>query len=345
MSKVKYVPILKWKRGERIALRNLTDDIKNLIRPMFLVINSEPDSYCAEVARNWGANREFYLDFHPDFSGNHAEFLEAVINDDESNRLSIIPVITMNSSSEFISLIENNLNDKFRNGLSLRIRSLDSRIIQEWLNSIDRLISNSDNIDLILDTGEIGHLPNDSIEMFGNLIKAVIHDLRQQNSFRHIIVAGSSFPRTINVRQNDISLLNRIEWLLWQNINDEMPYVLFGDYGVDDPQDFRYDRGITIVPTIRYTHEDYWYIVRGIHDPRAPRDYTQYHELARRLTQQSHIYCGADFSWGDARIYDIANTTCTITNCNHGNPESWVQIGTNHHLTYVAQQVNQAVVS
>lgn len=344
MSKAKYVPILKWKRGERIALRNLTDDVKNLIRPVLTVTrNTEPDSYCTGVVRNWGISREFYLDFHPEFTGNHTEFLEAVINDEESDQLSIIPIITMNSSLDFISFIENNNNDKFRNGLALRIRPSNPRTIQEWFNSINQIISNSESIDLIIDTGDIGHFPNDSLNMFRDLIMEVIRNL-QQYSFRHIIVAGASFPESINARQNNISSLTRMEWLLWKNINDEMPYVLFGDYGADDPQDPQYDSGITIVPTIRYTHENSWYIVRGIHDPRAPRDYTQYHELARRLIQQNRIYCGADFSWGDARIYNIANTTCTINNCNHGNPESWVQIGTNHHLTYVAHQVNQAVV-
>jgi len=33
-----YVPILKWKGGERIALRYLNEDIKTMIRPVLLAI-------------------------------------------------------------------------------------------------------------------------------------------------------------------------------------------------------------------------------------------------------------------------------------------------------------------
>jgi hypothetical protein len=347
MSKAKYVPILKWKGGERIALRNLTDDIKKLIRPVLLVTrNTEPDSFCMEVARNWGTNREFYLDFHPDFAGNHAEFIEIVMNEEESKQLAIIPVVTMNTSLDFISFIENNISSsRFRHGLALRVRSLNSKTIQDWSDSLDQLINKADNIDLILDTGEIGHLPNDSIEMYSNLIKGVIRDLQQQNNFRHVIVAGASFPESISVRQNDISSISRIEWLLWKNIMNEMPYILFGDYGVDDPKDPEYEGRVTIIPTIRYTHEDHWYIIRGRYDPRTPYDYTQFHELSRMLLQRNHIFCGEEFSWGDTKIFECANTTCTITNCNHGNMTTWVQINTNHHLTYVALQVIQTVVS
>jgi len=341
VPEAKYVPILKWKGGERIAIRRLSEDVKDLIRPVLLVTkNTEPDSYCIEVARNWGINREFYMDFHPDFKGDQTEFLETIINDEESEQLSIIPVVSMSSSVDFMSFIENNIS-KFKYGAALRINNLNDKTIQDWFNEIDQIISDSNSVDVILDTGEIGNLPNGTIDMLSDLIKEIIRNLQQQNRFRNIIVVGASFPKSISVKQNNISTLNRIEWLLWKKINAEMPFILFGDYGVDDPQDPQYDTRPTIIPTIRYTRNDYWYIIRGKYDPRAPFDYTQFHELSRMLIQKDNIFCGADFSWGDKRIFECANTKCTFANCNHGNLTTWVQINTNHHLTYVALQVNQ----
>lgn len=341
MSGAKYVPILKWKGGERIALRHLPEDIKAKMRPALLVTkDTEPDSYCTGVARNWGINKEFYMDFHPNFNGDPTEFLETIINDGESEQLSFIPVVSMSSSIDFVSFVENNIT-KFKHGTALRINNLNDKTIQNWFNDINKIISNSNSVDVILDTGEIGNLPNGTIDMLSDLIKEIIRNLQQKNSFRHIIVAGSSFPKTLSVKQDAISTINRIEWLLWKKINAEIPYVLFGDYGIDDPQDQRHETRLTIIPTIRYTYKDHWYIVRGHYDPKKPYDFAQYHELSRMLVQKSEIYRGKDFSWGDARIFSCANTTCTITNCNHGNPKSWVPIYTNQHLTYVALQVNQ----
>lgn len=49
-----YVPLLKWKRGERTALQKLSDDIKDQLKPLFNVMpNSDPDTFFNKVQRVW----------------------------------------------------------------------------------------------------------------------------------------------------------------------------------------------------------------------------------------------------------------------------------------------------
>lgn len=341
-----YVPILKWKEGERLALRRLSDEAKNNLCPVLNIMKeTKPDSFASEIIKNWGEGRRFYLDFHPTFRDDLNDFMEAVLTEPESSKLAIIPVISASKPIEYSQLIREKANI-FSNGIALRVGIQE---LEDVNNFEERLYKDAgadkQSIDLIVDLGEIVQLPQDVIKSLATVICFMLTQIKASD-FRNVIVAGSSFPESLNVPQNKISLLERKEWILWKEVHNKHSYVKFGDYGPDDPHDQEYDHSITIIPTIRYTSENTWYIVRGIRDPRNPYDYTQFHSLSQKLINISDIFCGKDFSWGDMKIYECANQKCTgSNNCNHGNMRSWVPINTNHHLTYVGHQVAMLVSS
>ncbi|MDK2888326.1 MAG: hypothetical protein PWP72_1204 [Thermoanaerobacter sp.] len=341
-----YVPILKWKEGERFALRWLSDEIKDKICPVINIMkNTEPDSFVAEIVKNWGEKRWFYLDFHPSFEGDLSDFLEAMLAEPESLKLAIVPVISPDKPSEYLQLIHKRT-DLFTNGIAMRVGLQEL----EDLNTTERnlckyLETDRKSIDLIVDLGEIASLPKDVIKTLASMVSLLLTQIKASD-FRNVVVAGASFPETLNVPQNNVSLLPRKEWILWKEVHNKHPYVSFGDYGSDDPRDIVYGYGITIIPTIRYAHEESWYIIRGIHDPRNPYDYTQFHALSKTLVNMTDIFCGKDFSWGDMKIHECANQECTgARGCNHGSMRNWVQINTNHHLTFVARQVSRFLSS
>lgn len=335
-----YVPILKWKEGERLALRWLSDETKNNLCPVLNVMkDTEPDSFASEVIKNWGEGRSFYLDFHPTFEEDLGDFVEAVLAEPEGSKLAIIPVISASKPKEYFQLIREKAGI-FANGIALRV-SMQELEDADYLDN--QLCKNAgldkQSIDLIIDLGEITQLPQDVIKSLAVVISFRLTQIKTSN-FRNVIVAGASFPESLDVAQNEVTPLVRKEWMLWKEVYSKHPYINFGDYGPDDPHDQEYEHGITIIPTIRYTSGDFWYIVRGIRDPRNMYDYTQFHGLSQKLVKMTAIFCGKDFSWGDMRIYEIANQVCTGSQCNHGNMRSWVRINTNHHLTYVVHQLS-----
>lgn len=91
---------------------------------------------------------------------------------------------------------------------------------------------------------------------------------------------------------------------------------------------------LNISASIRYTSGDYWVIMRGegLRNADGP-GYAQYPANALLLTARNE-FCGADFSYGDEYIRDIA-----LQNKKTGSPETWLRAGINHHLTFVVRQI------
>lgn len=106
----------------------------------------------------------------------------------------------------------------------------------------------------------------------------------------------------------------------------------FSDYGITHPSypqlDFRF---IKMVAKVKYTAVSYWLLVKGQTLQRA--GHGQYRSLAQIVIGEPE-YCGAAYSWGDQYIYDCANNAAGT-----GTPRIWVAVGTNHHITFVTNQI------
>lgn len=329
-----YVPVLKWKSGERIAVQRLSDDVKNSILPMFQIMkNSDCEEVSDQINRAWGPGA-FYLDFHQDYTENKAQFLAEFIK-----LASFIPVVTPDTCDIYKELFKQ---EKVKDqGIAIRLTSQNYDSAIEVTRDITQSLNVATNAsDIIIDIGQVS-LPKNVLSPFAIAIQNLIKELSALH-FRRIIMIGSSFPENLSVKQNAITPLPRIEWAIWQIVQKKYPNVVFGDYGSDDPLDPEFDGGFTIVPTIRYTAKDCWYIFRGIYNRQIPYDFSQFHTLSQKLINEKEIYSGQDFSWGDKVIFDCANTECAGIgeHCNHGNLSTWVKIAVNHHITYVMHQID-----
>lgn len=338
-----YVPILKWKRGERTAIQQLTGEIKDKIRPLFVILpDKEADTFIAEVIKVWGRDRPFYMDFHPNFLEDDLainDFLKSLFEEMEGSKIQFIPVLSSVRDNNYIQIIKDNIS-LVTNGIALRVYADDLDTFKKTVESLANTTEiENDCIDVIID---LAHLtfPDGVLKALQGIVNRLIAEVKPLG-FRSITVSGWSFPETLSgFTKNQITPLLRREWILWKEINKNHPEVVFGDYGVDDPYDVIPDQRVTIIPTIRYTQGDFWQIVRGERNPKAPYDYSQFHFLCKLLITEKAIYCGEHFSWADKYINDCACKICSGTGCNHGNLETWVKIATNHHLTYVISQLS-----
>ena len=106
----------------------------------------------------------------------------------------------------------------------------------------------------------------------------------------------------------------------------------FGDYAISHPKVFELDmRIVKPYATIRYTIDNHWYIVKG--DNVRDYGYEQYHKLSQKILA-SRYYQGPTMSWGDEYIQ-----TCADKNAKTGNLSTWRQVGTNHHIVKVVQDI------
>lgn len=340
MTKPLYVPILKYKMGERLAVHDLTTEIKRKMQPLFCIMDtSEPDALANSFLKAWGSELPFYIDFHPTASGNRERYIKAFFVQAKKLNLHTIPVVQVDYEKAYLTEMKKAI-ALMGFGYAIRITEQDTDDVNSSIKKLHKVMDiEYNNIDVIIDIGQIPR-SNEMTKAFSTIVNHLLSVLKQ-NDFRKVIFSGGSFPDILTgIPKNRITNLQRNEWIVWNSIHKKYPNVLFGDYGIDDPNVAQGDR-FTIVPTIRYTSGDNWAIIRGGYDSRKPYDFTQFHKLSQMLIKEKKIYCGSDFSWGDNRIKECADRTCTgADSCNHGNLTSWVRIGTNHHLTYVVNQLS-----
>lgn len=335
-----YIPVLKWKQGERLAVQYLDKNIRTKIKPLFVIMDQEdPDLFLTKILKSVGPNSPFYIDVHsnadisPEIINN---FIDHIITQGDENSLFCIPVINSERDNSYHKLLKNKA-PNLKNGVAIRLKTGDFSNCKRTITKIiDNTGFSTSKIDLFIDLGIIQQL-ND-IDEAEQIADEMISKMRSFN-FRSIILCGSSFPPELGGRDAfSITQIVRQELIIWDKINKKHNDVLFGDYVVDDPDlptglDFRFVR---IVPTIRYTREKCWYIIRGQYQ--KPLKYEQFHQLSQKVLS-SGFYSGQGYSWGDDKIYECGSGPCKGRGCKHGNLTTWVTVGTNHHIVFTVNQL------
>jgi HTH-type transcriptional regulator/antitoxin HigA len=188
---------------------------------------------------------------------------------------------------------------------------------------------------VLLDFGDIS-TGQQSINGLVSVATSAIRQL-QKFGFNRFASAGCSLPNSINLAadRDSIATVLRKEMILWQTLRLEFPNteIISGDYGVRGPTTTeihtKYING-----KIRHTIKQQTFVVRGHAFVVDGGNHQQMRHLAALLVKTPH-YLGEQFSWGDGQI----------AQCNRGlivgSPGDWIAIDTNHHLTFVVQEVEE----
>jgi hypothetical protein len=208
-------------------------------------------------------------------------------------------------------------------------------LVENVSDMLEALEAGAQNCTALIDFGDIS-MPTASIEDITNdgvQLLRVLSDV----GFEQFIFAGCSMPRTINLAVDEPDtdgFVIRKEMLVWQALRTELPSLKigFGDYALRGPTTSEFPSKYTN-GKIRHTVSNRLFIVRG-HPFLNDGSRVQMEELARRLIASGH-YLGPDFSWGDDQI-DLASRGLASRDLGH-----WIAIDTNHHLTFVVQEVEE----
>ena len=349
-----YVPCLRWKLGEYQAVSVLSDTIKNVFTPIIEAPGKGYDfaakkekktidellaPFANRVLKNWGklscmVDLRLIKDAERMANGIHP--VRFVFHELRMLDCQAIPVTSLIRDAEYQQEIKAALT-KDKNGVCLRI-TIEQAAKSTFKAEADSVLSTLEippaGCDFILDLGAPNFVP---IEGFVKIIKSITTNLPHLNNWRTFTILGTSFPESMGSIKKGGEIVPRNEWQLYKRLvnnfkkaNLRLP--AFGDYAINHPKELELDwRVVRSSATIRYTIDDGWYIVKG----ENIRDYGcgQYHELSQKVLA-SRYYYGPTFSWGDGYIQ-----TCTNTNSKPGNPTKWIQVGTNHHIVKVAQDI------
>ncbi|KAF0145499.1 MAG: hypothetical protein FD156_780 [Nitrospirae bacterium] len=350
-----YVPILKSKRAEFVALGQLAADIKTKLTPMIEVITvpwdfakdlprktlkSHIDGVIEYIAKSWPNDLPMFLDLL--YVASRNEIIadkHCLIYCFEALRVykqMVIPVTNIDRDENYQEALKSILR-KDKRGLCVRIQQTDLDDLDNLSNAIDTLLGKFDlapnDCDIVLD---FQALPlqevSDPVAYISNIIRT-FPNIKKWHSFT---VAASNFPKIPAMVANSTKLISREEFIIWNEIikNGRLPKLpSFGDYAIQHPDledvDFR-TRKIPV--SLRYATPTQWLVYKGREKNKF--GHAQFNKICSSLVK-SNEYCGASFSEGDSYI-----SRCAKNSDGPGRPEEWRRAGFNHHMTLVVKQLS-----
>ncbi|MCH8013097.1 MAG: hypothetical protein IIA61_14340 [Candidatus Marinimicrobia bacterium] len=242
-----YVPILRWKRGERIALRELFSKDSSHITPLIELIpkdyteieikkasglEQKLEQAAEQFRMSWG-EMAFLLDlWHLDnirLNSENRLHPFVIFNEKARTRsLHMIPVTGFSRSKEYqsaiFSIVKNN-----REGICLRIYK-DDLLNVNFQQNLKTILQNIDlrhnQVDLLVDLQIVDETCPD--------LKSIYAILPTINEWRSFTIARGAFPKDLTEFSIGEHLVPRNDWLLWfhevTNNQDLQRIPTFSDY-------------------------------------------------------------------------------------------------------------------
>lgn len=357
-----YIPILKWKPAERVALEKLSVEEKKYVTPLIQLVMPSPKTpkkgekektrdeqweeiimsfklkipkVPEEILRSWGKDPimiDLNLIYTPSLK---IKGFNEILMIGESLGIFLIPVINLSSDGETIKTVSS-LVKKYKRGLCLRlVRSdfIDMSKLSEALLSFIKLNSLSEKeVDLLID------LKDDDKNEYSKFIN-LTQQIPSLLNWRTLIFASGAFPVDLTTcKVNEEKYITRLDWKNWTSqINSKVlqRYPSFADYTIQHPIYKESVRFFSPSASIRYTLEDSWLILRGRRGKSVY--YLAYANLLSQSEKYKNVFRGASFSFGDAYVVEKGKD---LKSKHPGGAKDWLTAGINHHLACTIEQIS-----
>lgn len=338
-----YFPILRWKRGEYIALRHLRGADRAGMTPLVeLVPGTRPwggdetpqrvEALVSQIEQSWGTAPLLLDPQHLALETSPASVLTNVW-EAMPQQLQLVPVVGLARTSDYFSAVQSALDIAGR--VALRIQGSELRrpdISQCVSELLERLQITQENVYLVID---LAYFP-DRASPYPSL-NELARRLPRWDAWYAVVLASGAFPANLTDFQPGQHLHPRSDWRAWRRLingENEARRPAYGDYATLHAIYSTPPPRANPSASIRYTASTNWVVMRG-EGVRTPTGsgFAQWPANAQLLCERDE-FCGADFSYGDAYISEIADQVEHT-----GNPETWLRAGVNHHLTFVVRQI------
>ena len=332
----RYVPILRLKAGEKLALKKLSPAARVDVTPLLTVAPEQfvgkkatakkpaipsPVLLTAEIQASWGA-APFFLDATqlPSASGAHP--LAAIAQCARTLGMPLIPSTGLAVTTSYQNAVAS-IAATDRRGVALRVDLQEASSASLWVSSWPYPLGETD---LVVDlAGSVG-----VAQSLGAALTPAFSGLHQGSAWRSVTIADSSMPDNFTGLAQGLYTVPRAEWAIWSNlVGAGLPYRLdFGDYAtvatVPAPSGIKWGFPISA----KYTLASEFLICRGVRTvgPSAQDMDVQLLAHARNIsgypTRSPLGQC-----WADGEIDKIAAGASKPSGLTH-----WVALGANRHL-------------
>lgn len=344
----KYLPILKWKQGEQLALRHLTSAQWNGVMPLLELqpISASPDMasiktnlpayltdrVASKLSKTIPSGRTVAIDTSS-LSIGTAEQLQLLIIVCYSLQIllpgyTIVPVVHA-SQLEGLDLLSNGYKTKLISFpeivLRLIIDQFNPSQVAPSVTTLTAFGVMKKKLHILIDQYSI--VERDPGNCF-KIVKPFV-DNAVGTKCASVTIAGGAFPVNLMGRRSGMSSIVRVDWKVWGLFKKtgNYPELRYSDYTVTNPAPLEDIDPSKVNPSIaiRYAAGDVWKLYKG---KGFKSGYAgEYKSLCRILIADIH-YSGENFSYGDKQ-YKAAAESPKNTN---GTPCSWRKEATNHHI-------------
>lgn len=344
-----YMPVLKTKQGEFLALSLLNPGIQGYVVPLIEVTNIEFDNeenttpktieehldkITVRIAKKWGRSNAF-LDTHlvNDSSPGGINPVTYIYHRLSADIAFPSPVLRLSTPENIKTAIRGVMSEQNLKEIAIRVLVGDL-MVQDFSKKIQELLDyfglSASTVHMVLDLAGADFSNSDD---FTDSILDQLKTFPEFLNWKSFTICGGSFPKT-NLLKAGESIVPRGEWIFYNKLVSKIKgqefnrHINYGDYGIIAPGHFKFDfKKMDRSANIRYTHDDFWFVVKG--NSIKLNGNEQYIGLANDIVK-SDYYLGEHFSDGDNHL-----KKATLKGGKAGNTTVWKKVGFNHHLAKV----------
>lgn len=351
-----YMPVLKWRQGEYLALDRLEESVKDQVIPLVEIppiewdfekgrlaktIDQHLEPFSRRVQKKWG-QRPIVLDMllvaehQSTADGRHP--VQYVFDEIRKWGGAAVPVTGLGRGEHYQAAVADTISTDNK-GACVRLSfddlgKADARLKLKAL--CDQLQLAVRDMDLVVDLGAPNFFP---VNVFAAALRRAINRIEQVTHARSFTLVATSFPKTMGGLNKGIQMLDRTEWTLYRRycagLDESARVPRFGDYAIAHPVLPGLDmRLLKPAASLRYTIDDGWLICKG--ENVRDHGFGQYVQICRDVCTSPH-FCGAEYSAGDRYIYE-----CSKRQQSTGQLTTWRWVGTNHHITKIVTDLASA---
>lgn len=331
----RYYPVVKWKQGEQVALKNLTAIQQESFIPIVEIVDTvSPSDFLRSLD---GLSCPVCIDTVNIESG-EKDCMTAIIRQAMDDGTSIYPVL-----SQF-DVLQAGIDPILKQNAFVRIPIIADIDGPQHDEIIGKIRGHSiENYSVILDVGPTTQ--QEYISLQYTALKAFLSKYREfLLTTEAVVICTSSFPEDISsIGSGEECRYERYDfsfykWAVNDFRDDALASLLaYSDYGVskftDTDIDFRKLR-YGILPKAKYTTESQYVVLKGKKNHHTGEMTKSFNDIARIIVS-SDYYSGKDFSFGDNEIHNKA-----MPNAKPGNAANWVTYCANHHIVLLLEQIS-----
>lgn len=338
-----YMPVLKVKRGEKMALRLVKASFRSRIMPLLEIIERRPEKALEEhldtafsgLAESVREYPRCFLDAR-ELASDGQTAAAATFQRAADAGMVFTPVTGISRSADV------DVAKEYRAlGLALRLtrgefeRGGLTKNLSKFMTAHGLA---PEETDLIVDLGPVDDMIAPGVMAFAN---SFLTEVPEHARWRTFTISACAFPPGMGgLKPHSHDVLDRIDWTAWRDgLHARRETILrlpsFSDGAIQHPMGVEgfNPRTMQVSASVRYTLQESWLRIKG-QSLRNASGRSQFASLATRLVYGNlkNYFLGADHCEGCRLIKRAADGAPKL-----GSPLAWRRLGTIHHIAVVMQ--------